>query len=238
MLFEDEGIVLRQWPLGEAGGIFSILTRNHGKVRLASNNIKKNKAMRGALSPFMRDSLVYWKGRGELARLSQASLLSPFGMGLSSDYDSYLSACLMTEVSDKLFEPFQGDENAYLLLWGALSALSKKKREAWETLLSFELRIVSNAGWKPEIFACAECGRQGDFLSFSIEKGGWVCEKCAAPGSLRFSKAQKDLFCALLLGEWKKVGGRDPKVEKLVKDWVNYYLDRKLNSLKVIREKI
>ena len=41
MLIEDEGIVLRQWPLGEAGAIFSVLTRSHGKARLVSNSIKK-----------------------------------------------------------------------------------------------------------------------------------------------------------------------------------------------------
>ena len=85
MLIEDEGIVLRQWPLGEAGAIFSVLTRSHGKARLASNGIKKNKSMRASLAPFMRDSFVYWKGKSELERLSQASLLSPFGLYLSSD---------------------------------------------------------------------------------------------------------------------------------------------------------
>ncbi|MBQ1419597.1 MAG: recombination protein O N-terminal domain-containing protein, partial [Aeriscardovia sp.] len=74
MLIEDEGIVLRQWPLGEAGAIFSILTRRHGKARLVSNSIKKNKSMRSSLAPFMRDSFVYWKGKSELSRLSQSSL--------------------------------------------------------------------------------------------------------------------------------------------------------------------
>lgn len=238
MLIEDEGIVLRQWPLGEAGAIFSVLTRRHGKARLVSNSIKKNKSMRSSLAPFMRDSFVYWKGKSELSRLSQSSLLSPFGLYLSSDYDSYLAACLMAEITDKLFEPFQGEESDYLLLWGALSALSKKKRKAWKILLSYELRIVANAGWRPEILACAECGREGDFLSFSMQKGGWVCQKCASADAIRFSKPQKELFCALLLGEWEKCREPDGKVEKLIKDWVNYYLDRKLNSLKVIREKI
>ena len=237
MLIEDEGIVLREWPLGENGGIFSVLTRKHGKVRMASNGIKKNRSMRAAAAPFMRDSFMYWKGKSELARFSQASLLSPFGLLLSSDYDSYLSACLMAEISDKLFEPSQGEEKDYLLLWGALSALAKKKMAAWKILLSFELRIIAGAGWRPETLECAECGTKGDFLSFSPEKGGWVCERCGA-GGLKLSKPQKELFCALLLGDWKKCRTRDAKVEKLVKDWVNYYLERKLNSEKVIREKI
>ena len=238
MLVEDEGIVLRQWPLGEAGAIFSVLTREHGKVRLASNSIKKNRSRRAAAAPFMRDCFVYWKGKSELARLSQAALLSPFGSFLASDYDSYLAACLIAEITDKLFETFQGEEEDYLLLWGAISSLSKKKMEAWKVLSSYELRIVSNAGWRPEIFACAGCGKEGDFFSFSLEKGGWVCENCCTSTSRRFSKAQKELFCALLLGDWKKCGYRDQRVEKLVKDWVNYYLDRKLNSEKVIREKL
>ena len=43
MLVEDEGIVLRAWPLGEADGILSVLTRSHGKARIAAKRIKKNR---------------------------------------------------------------------------------------------------------------------------------------------------------------------------------------------------
>lgn len=238
MLIEDEGIVLRQWPFSEAGSIFSVLTRRHGKVRLISNSIKKNKTMRAAGAPFMRDRFMYWKGKNELSRLSQISLLSPFGVSLSLDYASYLAACLIAEFTDKLFEVFQGEEKDYLLLWGAISSLSKKKMETWKILLSYELRVVSNAGWRPEISECAECGRKGNFLYLSIEKGGWVCERCCTPTSLRLSGSQKELFCALLSGEWEKCRQRDQRVERLIKDWVNYYLNLKLNSEKVIREKI
>ena len=49
---------------------------------------------------------------------------------------------------------------------------------------------------------------------------------------------QKAQFCALLKGDWERSGDRDPAVEGLARDWVNYYLDRNLNSEKVIREKI
>lgn len=238
MLIKDEGLVLRQWPLGEAGSIFSVLTREHGKIRLASNGIRKNKTMRAAGAPFMRDCFVYWEGKSELSRLSQISILSPFGISLSSDYASYLAACFIVEITDKLFETFQGEEEDYLLLWGAIASLSKKKMEAWKISFSYGLRIVSNAGWRPETFICAECGREGDFLSFSIEKGGWMCERCRTPISLRFSKTQKKLFCALLAGKWDECQQRDRRVESLIKAWINYYLDRKLNSEKVIREKI
>ncbi|MBO6003627.1 MAG: DNA repair protein RecO [Aeriscardovia sp.] len=238
MLIEDEGIVLRSWPLGEADGIFSILTRSHGKVRAAAKGIKKNRLMRAAASPLNRSRFIFWRGKGELAKLSSASLLSPFGLALSSNYPSYLSACLMAETADKLLETFQGEEESYLLLWGALAALAKRRMEPWKIVSSFELRILACAGWAPSLFECAECGRAGNFFFFSLEKGGWVCEKCAQGRARKYSEAQKAQFCALLCGDWEKCAGRDLAVEGLVKDWVNYYLDRNLNSEKVIREKI
>ncbi|MBR6439841.1 MAG: DNA repair protein RecO [Aeriscardovia sp.] len=238
MLVEDEGIVLRSWPLGEADGIFSILTRSHGKIRVAGKGIKKNRLMRAALSPLTRGRFICWEGKGELGKISSASALSPFGLALSSTYPSYLAACLMAEVADKLLETSQGEEESYLLLWGALSALAKRRMEPWKIVLSFELRILACAGWSPAPFGCAACGREGDFLSFSPARGGWVCERCACGREVRYSEAQKAQFCALLCGDWGKVGERDPAVEGLVRGWVNYYLDRNLNSEKVIREKI
>ena len=238
MLIEDEGIVLRSWPLGEADGILSVLTRSHGKIRIAAKRIKKNRLMSTAAAPLSRSRFIYWKGKGELGRLSSASLLSPFGLELSADYPSYLSSCLMAETTDKLLETFQGEEGSYLLLWGALAALAKRRLEPWKVVSSFELRLLAQAGWAPESEECAECGRKGDFFRFSLQMGGWVCEKCARGGEKRYLKSQKAQFCALLEGDWERSGARDPAVEGLARDWVNYYLDRNLNSEKVIREKI
>ena len=71
-LYNDEAVVLRTFPLGEADRIVVMLTRNHGKVRAVAKGVRRLKSrFGGRLEPFMRVNMLIAKGKS-LDVISQA----------------------------------------------------------------------------------------------------------------------------------------------------------------------
>ena len=71
----------------------------------------------------------------------------------------------------------------YLLVAGALRALSARDRDPSLVLDAFLLRAMAFAGWAPAVSECARCGVPGPHRSFSVPAGGSVCPGAGPPGA-------------------------------------------------------
>ena len=154
-LYRDEGVVLRTIKLGEADRIVTILTRNHGKIRAVAKGVRRVKSrFGGRLEPFMRDDLLIAEGRS-LDVVSQAASISTYAAGIVGDFEAYAAACEIVETADRLISTENEPSPAqYLLLAGALNALSRHAHPCSAIGDSYVLRALSHAGWTPRLDAC------------------------------------------------------------------------------------
>jgi DNA repair protein RecO (recombination protein O) len=241
-LYKEQGIVLRSIKLGEADKIVSILTQGSGKVRAVAKGIRKTTSKFGArLEPTSRVALQCYKGR-ELDIVTQAETVDAFGVGLVGDYGRYTAGCAVLETADRLVaEEGEPALRVYLLVVGAIRALSGRERDPSLVLDAFFLRAMTHAGWAPAINDCARCAAPGPHPAFNVAAGGAVCPTCRPPGSVTPSRETFVLLDALLNGEWHIADAATPTTRRdtsgLVAAHLQWHMERQLRSLPLVERR-
>jgi DNA repair protein RecO (recombination protein O) len=241
-LYGDTGIVLRVQKLGEADRIITFLTQRHGKLRAVAKGVRRTTSKFGArLEPFCHVDVQFHPGRS-LDIITQVQTLDAFGVGIVNDYQRYTAACAILETADRLTSE-EGEPvlRLYLLVTGALRALSAGERDPSLLLDAYLMRAMAFAGWAPAVNECAKCGTPGPHRAFSVQAGGTCCPTCRPPGSASPSADTLTLLSALLHGEWGVVD-EIPHVARrdasgLVAAHLQWHLERQLRSLPLVERK-
>ncbi|MDO9379091.1 MAG: DNA repair protein RecO [Nocardioidaceae bacterium] len=235
-LYRDEGVVLRCQKLGEADRIVTLLTRRHGRVRAVAKGVRKTSSrFGGRLEPFMRVDLQLAEGRS-LDVVTQAETIDAFAAHLGADYRAYTAGTVMLETAERLAgEEGEPSVQQYLLLVGALRALTTGDHEPSSILDSFQLRALSVAGYAPSFDGCARCGLEGPHRSFNPSAGGMLCQGCRLPGSSTPSVETVGLLGGLLAGAWPVVDVASARARReasgLIAAYLQWHLERGLRSL-------
>lgn len=238
-LYRDTGIVLRVQKLGEADRIITLLTQKHGKVRAVAKGVRRTSSRFGArLEPFGHVDVQFYPGRS-LDIVTQVQTLDAFGVGLVGDYGRYTAACAVLETADRLTsEEGEPALRLYLLVTGALRALSLGERDSSLVLDAFLMRAMAFAGWAPAVDECARCGDPGPHRAFNVQAGGVVCANCRPAGSATPSAETLRLLSALLHGEWNLVDeiptGHRRDASGLVAAHLQWHMERQLRSLPLV----
>src|SRR5215210_596842 len=140
-LYRDEGVVLRTQKLGEADRIITLLTREHGRVRAVAKGVRRTTSRFGArLEPFSHVDLQFAEAR-TLDVITQAETLRPYAARMGADYGAYTAGTVMLETAERLVtEEREPAVQQYLLLVGALRAMTSGEHRANDVLDSFLLR--------------------------------------------------------------------------------------------------
>ncbi len=235
-LYRDEAIVLRTHKLGEADRIITLLTRHHGRVRAVAKGVRRTTSKFGSrLEPFTYVDLQLAEGRN-LDIITQADTRAGFSAELGADYERYTAGTVMLETAERLVsEEKEPSLQQFLLLVGALRAMTAGERRPSHVLDSYLLRSLAVAGYAPSFELCAHCGREGPHTWFNPSMGGMLCSTCRLPGSARPAPETVALLGALLAGDWPVVEAADPRHAKegsaLVSAFLSWHLERSLRSL-------
>jgi len=238
-LYRDEGVVLRVQKLGEADRIITLLTRRNGRVRAVAKGVRRTRSKFGAtVEPFSHVDLQFYTGRN-LDIINQAESIRSYGQVIAGDYPAYTAGTAVLETADRLTaEEKEPSLRLFLLVVGALRALSERAHPAGLVLDAFLLRAMSVAGWEPALGGCARCGEEGPHRHFSVPAGGMVCPPCRPTGSAMPNPATIELLDALLTGDWAAAeasqGTNRREGSGLVAALLQWHLERGLRSLPLV----
>lgn len=248
-LYRDEAVVLRVHKLGEADRIVTLLTRRHGRVRAVGKGVRRTSSRFGArLEPGSHvDVQLYARlpegqaaagGRRGLEVVQQTESLDAFGARLATDYARWTSLSAICETAERLTEEGEPALRLYLLVVGALRALTAREHDAGLVLDAFFVRAMSHAGWEPALRECAKCSEPGPHAAFNVAAGGVVCDDCRPPGSSRPAPATVELMIALLGGDWTVADASAPgprrEASGLIAAHLQWHLERGLRSLPLV----
>ncbi len=177
-VYGREAIVLRERDYGEADRILSLITPQ-GRLDAMAHGVRRIKSRKGGhLSLFSRVRLLVAQGRN-LDTITQAECLEQFDV-LAQDVERFTMACYAGELVDQ-FAQEEEPQALYQLLLDTLRWLESDNDPALGMRL-FELRLLEQAGYDPELFNCLECGKEllPEVNRFSAELGGILCPHCGA----------------------------------------------------------
>lgn len=149
-MYTTDGVVLKKIDSGEADAIFTIYTKEFGKIRAFAQGVKKEGAkLKGHLEPLSLSSVSFVLGRnGE--RLTHATLINHWPL-IRSDLGKLKLAQEIAEAVDKSCFPGQKDEAVWEEIIKGFNFLENSGITADpEFLTSFKRRLSASLGYGAE----------------------------------------------------------------------------------------
>jgi DNA repair protein RecO (recombination protein O) len=244
-----EAVVLQHSDFGEADRLLTLYTREHGKMRAIVKGARKIASRKaGHLEPFTRVRLQLARGH-DLFIVTQAETVEAYP-ALREDltltgYAAYVLELLTRFVPDEEIAV----PSLYRLLTETLSRLATESIP-WLTVRSYEMRLLDLLGFRPQLFECANCGKEivAEAQFFSAALGGAVCPNCGRglPGLWSISVEALKYLRHFQRSEYRDAVRARPEeevrgeIETVMQGYFQYLLERKLNTpgfMKRVNEK-
>lgn len=179
MNIKTDGIILKETMTGEQDRLVTVLTRSNGVIKAfvngARNPKNKNVSTTGLLC---YSDLFINKTQKGVYVIREATAKEMF-FSLRDDIVNLSLAQYFAELTYEL-APREEDSSEFLsLILNSLYLLSKGKRSRKIIKSVIELRMLSIAGYMPEIAYCQNCAAfESDVMYFSAYTGELYCELC------------------------------------------------------------
>ena len=186
-------LVLRKYDTGETDRVYSLLTKEGGKVRAVARGVRKPEAkLAGQLETLSLASVSIMRSRGR-GNISSA-IAEEFFPNIRKDEMALRAALEAVSVVDRRMEEEEPDAETFALLLGFLRALEivsalpregddEEMRFAEKVFLlsqGFFWKLLDRLGYRIEAKRCAvgeEALVAGDRYCFSPDVGGIVCSR-------------------------------------------------------------
>ncbi|HIT53538.1 MAG TPA: DNA repair protein RecO [Candidatus Fimivicinus intestinavium] len=178
MRLNTDGLVIREQNIGEADRRVTLLTRDYGLVHAfarGARRIKSNTLTATQLLSYSRFSI--FQGR-DCYIIDEAEPIEVF-FTLRGDMEALSLALYFAQLMAEL-APELDEAAAYLrLILNTLHLLAGGKRPPLQLKSIFELRLLSIAGYMPNLVACEACGAfESDPMFFDAAHGNLYCQNC------------------------------------------------------------
>jgi len=182
-LADLRGIILRYSDFGESNKVYTVFTRELGKISLVARGVKSAKSkLSGVLQPFTYMEFSTIKGKGKLETIASAAPLNAY-YDLRLDLNRLNAACHFAKLINKNTEEYAPIPILFDFFLASLDLLVCSDDPEFLTC-HFEANLLSFSGYTPVLTNCINCGSTGSslflhpWLYFDVENGGVICPDC------------------------------------------------------------
>ena len=172
-----QGFILGKTDRGEYDRVFTIYTKDFGKLELLAKAERKIKSkLRGGLELFYLSDIEFIQGKA-YKTLTDAILIDDF-KALRKDLERLVIAYKVSEVFDKLVRGQEPDEK----IWKLLSEVFGKLNNSPFGILYYYFlwNFLSLLGYQPALYFCSGCRKKLTLgnIYFNFKAGGLICSHC------------------------------------------------------------
>lgn len=181
--YRTEGFIFKTRNRSEADRVFSVFTKESGRVELSAKAVRKiNSKLRGGAELFSVAELEFIQGRLR-ATLTDAVTVRRFA-DIARSPEKFAIACAIAKIIDECMGGQERDEDMFYFLtdtFAALQTLPITRFSLFLAYLYFFWNFMALVGYHPELHACACCHKalSPDILHYSAADGGLLCPACA-----------------------------------------------------------
>lgn len=145
-------IILSRTDYGEADRIVTMLTPDHGKLRLMARGVRKaNSKLAGGIELFSVSQVSYIKGRGEIGTLVSARLIKHYGK-IVQNIDRVQLGYAIIKMLNKTTED-QPEPEYFELLEKAFASLDNSAINSELIKLWFQAQLLAQSGHMPNLIS-------------------------------------------------------------------------------------
>lgn len=178
MRLNTDGLIIKEQQTGEDDRLVTLLTRNYGVIRAFVRGAKRIKSKsQSSTQLFAYGNYSIYRGKDAYS-IDEAQPIEIF-FELRKDIVALSLAQYFCELAGEL-APVEDDAEDYLrLVLNALHMLMKNKKSHEQLKAIVELRLMSLAGYMPDLVLCGDCESFDDEgMYFSPVEGRIFCGEC------------------------------------------------------------
>ncbi len=184
-----KGIVFKKLDRKEADQLFSIYTKDFGRLEILGKAIRKaTSKLRSGIEIFYLLEIEFIQGKS-YKTLTDAVVIEKF-KHLRKDLKRLEIAYRMRQVLDSLIKGQEKDKKIWNLLlevFGKLNDSSFQNREI--VYYYFLWKFLSILGYRPDLYNCSTCQEKlkPEALYFDLKREGIVCGNCFSKDNIQIS---------------------------------------------------
>ncbi|MDE7390605.1 MAG: DNA repair protein RecO [Lachnospiraceae bacterium] len=178
MKFSTDGLVIREQIIKEQDKLVTVLTRSNGIVRAFAHGAKSIKSSKSAATGLLTYSrFSFYSGRDRY--IIDDAVAQEVFIALRKDVEKLALAQYFCELLINLAPEGESAEEYLRLTLNCLHFLCKGERDNDRLKSLFEFRILSMAGYMPNLICCDSCAvYEHDEMYFLPNMGVLVCGDC------------------------------------------------------------
>ncbi len=177
MYIQTNGLVLRETEYRESSRIITVLTATHGKLTVSAKGAKRKGSKIAASTQLLAYSEMTLFAQRDRYILTEARSLELF-RGLRESLEGLALGSYFAELLDTLSDEDVPDPELLPLGLNALYAVSENVRENALVKAAFELKLLCQTGFAPELAHCCVCGGEPVDPVISLDGGTVRCRSC------------------------------------------------------------
>ncbi len=243
-IFEDDAIVLRQYPIADSDRIVVSIGSQLGKFRAVAQGIKKPKnRLTGCLEPLNHIRISLYSREGsDLARVRQAELIHSYS-GKIDSLEHIFAFAYFTELVHTLVQDNQPNPVLFRLLLATLKA-GEKKAPVLPMIRYFEVWCLKISGLYPNYDYCSECGKYVKDLGFfaRVYEGLSLCRQCGHNKDLWVGADASRALQAMMVMAPDTFAARPideetcSQLEQLTRSLLNNHIESPMKSYSVLKK--
>jgi len=236
--YQTEAIIIKKIKLGEADRILTLYTPHLGKLRAVAKGVRRPRSkLAGHLELLTHSQITLARGRN-LDTIIGSQTINSF-LPLKSDLYLTSYALYAAELVDLFTVDNIENYPLFQLLLEAMLHLSQSSDK--ELILRyFELRLLSQVGYRPQLQQCVSCHSQlmPSGNSFCPGAGGMLCPSCSQSYPLTHPVSVNALKVLRFLqnsdyntaSKLKMNPELSREIEEVIRDYLKYLLEREVKS--------
>jgi DNA repair protein RecO (recombination protein O) len=237
---QTDGLVIKQADYKEADRMLTLFTPEYGIIQAAARGVRKMKSGRSASAQlFCYSSFELYTG-GDIAVLNNVTMKDAF-FPISEDIEklslfTYFSDAVMAALGEH-----NPDSDTLSLFLNSLYAAAYKKVDLLKIKPVFEIRLMRNCGFFPDILHCSRCLKKEGLAYFSA-RDALVCGECRQKSDMPLSPDSYACLYYILYSMPKKIYSFNaPKevfceLSELSEKYLIYHLERAFPTLEYYKK--
>lgn len=236
MLVRVEGIVIRSIDYGEGNKILTLFTKEAGKMSMMARGAKKLKSRHAAIAQlFTYGEFTCYKS-GSMGTLNNGEIWNAY-YRLKEDIHKTAYASYLMELTDRMMTENEPNGPLFEQLKAALDAMDEEKDPQIVAHI-YEMKMLTIAGYMPELNECVSCGAEGEGMSLSVSLGGTVCSRCRSADHQAIAIAEGTLKLLRLflhmdirrLGKTEVKAATKSQLKHCIRQLLDAHIDIRLKS--------